>query len=70
MDADEMSEILREIGWEPAELARRLDVRQDTVRRWLSGRREIPPNLAAWLRLHRTVQAQVPLLPDNWRPGE
>jgi hypothetical protein len=41
MDGNEMSEILREIGGEAGELARRLDVRPDTVRRWLNRRREI-----------------------------
>ena len=49
MTPDRLDACLRELGWQQPELARRLEVRLSTIRQWLSGRREIPPNVAAWL---------------------
>jgi len=69
MTGDEMGECLRAIGWEPPTLAQRLGVRPDTVRSWLSGRREIPDNLATWLLAVRDGQAAAGSLPENWRSG-
>jgi plasmid maintenance system antidote protein VapI len=64
-----MFQTLKHIGWSPAELARRLGVRDDSVRHWLNGRRAIPENLATWLVQVRDAQAQAPALPDGWRAG-
>jgi DNA-binding transcriptional regulator YiaG len=67
MTSAELSDILREIGWQPAELATRLGVRQESVRGWLSGRREIPENLAVWLRAVRDGVSSAGPLPEGWR---
>jgi plasmid maintenance system antidote protein VapI len=67
MDADELNRTLAQIGWSQHELARRLEVRPDTVRGWVTGRRTVPDNLAEWLRQHRDKQTEVPPLPDGWR---
>jgi DNA-binding transcriptional regulator YiaG len=65
MTGNEMFEILRQLDWSPAALARRLSVRVDTVRQWLNSRREIPPNLAEWLiDLHNKLLEKP--LPDGW----
>jgi hypothetical protein len=69
MDGTELGEVLKAIGWSVAELQRRLGVRGDTVRQWLSNRREIPPNLERWLYQVRDAQGQAPALPDGWRSG-
>jgi hypothetical protein len=42
---EEMEVVLRQIGWSNAELARRLDIHELTVREMLAGRRRIPENL-------------------------
>jgi hypothetical protein len=67
MTGDEMGETLRQIGWPTAELARRLSVREDTVRGWLKGRRPVPPNLERWLLAVRDNLANAPALPDGWQ---
>lgn len=66
---DEMFATMQAIGWSPATLARRLGVQESSVRQWLNGRREIPPNLADWLTKVRDAQGQAPSLPDGWRSG-
>jgi transcriptional regulator with XRE-family HTH domain len=68
MDGPEMSEALRQIGWTAQQLAERLGVRRDTVTGWLTGRRPVPENLAAWLRAIRDHLDAQPL-PDGWRSG-
>lgn len=67
MTGAEMSDLLREISWEPATLAAKLGVRHGTVRDWLAGRREIPPNLAQWLVAVRDGLASAGPLPEGWR---
>ena len=67
MTGDEMSATLKAIGWTGGELARRLGVREDTVRGWLIGRREIPPNLERWLHQVRESRATAPILPAGWQ---
>jgi plasmid maintenance system antidote protein VapI len=67
MDGPEMSEVLRQIGWQVPELAHRLNVRPGTVYDWLTGRRHIPDNLADWLRRVRDHQANAGALPEGWR---
>jgi hypothetical protein len=68
MTGDEMFEILRQLDWSPADLARRLGVRPDTMRQWLHSRREIPSNLAEWLIEIRNKLQEKPL-PDGWSNG-
>jgi hypothetical protein len=70
MDGPEMDAILKRIGWTPPVLAGRLGVRGSTVYDWLRGRRQIPPNLANWLRQVADAIDQAPPLPDGWRLGE
>jgi hypothetical protein len=50
MTADRLTECLRILGWENAELARRLSMtRPRTVRDWVNGNREIPDRIAEWI---------------------
>ena len=67
MTPDRLRECLRVLGWANAELARRLSVSESSVRMWLSGRREIPPALDAFLeeRVRRALDG--PQLPDGWQ---
>jgi hypothetical protein len=67
MTGEEMSEVLRQIGWPLGELCRRLSVREDTARGWLSNRRPIPPNVAQWLHQVRDGINTAPALPEGWR---
>lgn len=64
---DEMAEALKAIGWTSGELARRLDIRADTVQSWLIGRRPIPPNVERWLHQVRASLSTAPQWPDGWR---
>jgi len=66
MSGDEMAALLLKLGWASRELARRLDVRAQTVAGWTSGRRGIPPNLADWLELRARLEDDAPPLPDGW----
>jgi hypothetical protein len=67
MTGGEMSECLRAIGWPLAELCRRLSIREDTARGWLTNRRPIPPNVERWLHAVRDNLANAPALPDGWQ---
>ena len=51
---------MRQIGWSSRELGRRLGVRESSIRRYLQGSREVPPNLAAWLEGLATHMALTP----------
>lgn len=66
MDSVEFSDVLRQIGWHPGELARRLGVRPGSVYDWLGGRRSVPDNLAAWLIAVRDGLASAGPLPEGW----
>ena len=67
MTGDEMAATLKAIGWTSGELARRLDIRADTVQSWLIGRRPIPPNVERWLYQVRDSLSTAPQWPDGWR---
>jgi plasmid maintenance system antidote protein VapI len=67
MTGNELSEVLATIGWTAGELQRRLGIRGDTVRQWLSGRRPIPDNVATWLIRLRDKISDDPL-PEGWVP--
>ena len=67
MTSAEMVECLGQIGWTATELARRLGVSDRSVRRYLSGERQIPDNLADWLRQVATALQSVPPVPAGWR---
>lgn len=49
------------IGWSPGELAKRLNVRDDVVRHWRSGKSFMPFRAAVWME---TVAAVVLALPQ------
>jgi hypothetical protein len=66
---DEMSDCLRRIGWSANELGRRLNVNEHRLRRMLTGRAEIPPNLAEWLRCYAQAIGRLPPLPKDWTRG-
>lgn len=44
-----LSAALAPIHWGPVDLARKLNINERTVRRWLAGQNEPPPNILAWL---------------------
>lgn len=67
MSGDEMTTIMRKLGWSAHELARRLDVRPQTVTGWTSSRRPIPPNLAEWLEQWSRLADKAPPLPRDWK---
>jgi transcriptional regulator with XRE-family HTH domain len=67
MTPDRLDECRRILGWTNAELARRLDVREGSIRAWLSGRREIPPNLAHWIEERTRRALEGPQIPDGWK---
>jgi plasmid maintenance system antidote protein VapI len=69
MDAAEMDALLKQIGWSVQTLAQRLGVRTSTIGDWLNGRRNIPDNLADWLRQVARALDQAPALPEGWRSG-
>jgi hypothetical protein len=71
MNGAELDFVLKQIGWSPPELARRLGVRNDSVYQWLTNRRPIPTNLERWLYQVRAGLASAPPLPEGWqRPRE
>ena len=48
-DRDRLSAALTSVHWSPRELAEVLDIRADTVRKWLAERAAIPPLILPWL---------------------
>jgi len=62
---DEFRDCLQAIGWTQRGLADLLGVHETRVRRWATGRIEIPGNVAAWLG--ELAQAHVAAsLPEGW----
>ena len=53
------------IGWGPAELARRLDVDERNVSRWLQGKKELPDRVAVWIETLRGIIMALPT-PTLW----
>ncbi len=54
MQADELKECLKELGWKQSDLARRLEISVGTVSRWANGE-PIPSYVAQYLGLVRDV---------------
>lgn len=54
MQADELRECLKELGWKQSDLARRLEITEATVSRWANGE-PIPAYIAQYLGLVRDV---------------
>jgi transcriptional regulator with XRE-family HTH domain len=57
--SDRLSLLLDEIGWSVNELSRRLNVRPQTIRRWVAGSAPIPDRISDWMeeagRIVRTI---------------
>jgi transcriptional regulator with XRE-family HTH domain len=60
MTPQELSKLLDDVGWSVNELARRIDVRQQTIRRWLAGSAPFPDRIAAWLQEVARIIGQIP----------
>lgn len=54
MQADDLRECLKELGWKQSDLARRLEITEATVSRWANGE-PIPAYVAQYLGLVRDV---------------
>ena len=67
MTGDRLVECLTILGWPRAELGRRLGVSESSVRMWVSGRREIPPALAAWIEERARRALEGPQQPEGWQ---
>ncbi len=64
MSMEELHEVSEAISWGATAISRAAGINKNTVARWWSGAREIPPPVAAWLRtladLHRANPPPVP----------
>jgi hypothetical protein len=67
-DGEEMEMLLAELRWSHRGLAEILDVRFESVVRWLDGRYNVPPALLAWLRVLAEFHRLYPL-PEGWETG-
>jgi hypothetical protein len=66
MSPDEFRACLAAIGWTQRSLAERLDIHHTRTARMATGRYQVPPEVAAWLRLLAQLHA-VHKLPFGWR---
>jgi DNA-binding transcriptional regulator YiaG len=67
MTGARLDDCLDIMGWPRAELARRLNVSESSVRMWLGGRRSVPPALAVWLEDLVVLMSQAPSQPVGWQ---
>lgn len=51
MNADQLKDQLKRLGWSQRELARRFDCDPDTVNRWATGRVPVPGHVVEYLRV-------------------
>ena len=66
MNTPDISTLLRQLGWGANDLARKLRVRDVTVRRWLRGTNPVPTNLQVWLQQCVDNPGNAPDLPEGW----
>jgi hypothetical protein len=66
MTGPELVDAMRTMGWNAPALAAHLDVPTKTVRDWMSGRREVPANLASWIQTRADAWRDLPDLPEGW----
>lgn len=64
-----INQLLVSIGWTSEELAARLDVSTDTVRKWRRGRRTPPDSVLDWLGHVAECQARAGSAPADWFSG-
>jgi DNA-binding transcriptional regulator YiaG len=62
----ELDELLRDIGWSPRELARRLGIGEATARSWQTGRRAPHASVVEWLRVVRDKLQEAGSAPPGW----
>ena|ERR1700733_3214862 len=67
MTKDRFRWCLHVIGWNFAELGRRLNVHETSIRQMGTGRRNIPHVLALWLEGKAKATLEAPLVPEGWR---
>jgi transcriptional regulator with XRE-family HTH domain len=60
-----LSAILTTLGWSSAELGRRLNIGERSVRRWLSGQQEIPDRVGDWLEAVVQAMQTAPPPPER-----
>jgi DNA-binding transcriptional regulator YiaG len=60
MSPSRLADVLATLGWSAAELARRLNVSERTVRRWGRGDQPIPPQIDQWLEQMATYMQGAP----------
>jgi len=65
MTPGEMRECLDALSWSQTMLAMRLGIEERRVSDWVRGRRDMPPNLADWLRRSAASLRAEPL-PEGW----
>jgi len=63
----DIDRLLNEIGWTRAELARRLNVSEATVRGWAIGRRAPLPSVFDWLQKIAHLIRSAPAFPEGWQ---
>jgi ribosome-binding protein aMBF1 (putative translation factor) len=69
-DAERLAIACDELGWSSGELARRLNIREDSVRQYISGKRNIPDGLGVWLDACVEIARTMPKHPEGWRAVE
>lgn len=69
MTPNEFRECLALLRWSQRGLADILGIHDTAVRRWASGKNEIPENVSAWLKII-TANIKVMPLPENWKISE
>lgn len=71
MEPNEFLDCIDTLNWSVCGLARRLNVDENRVRRWASGRYQVPEELAVWLnRLVDTLQRYpAPILHSDQKKG-
>ena len=68
MTTDRLSQVLADLGWSSQELARRLNIAERSVRRWLSGQQEVPPGIETWLEAMAALMRSGPPPPGRNSP--
>lgn len=67
MTGPELSDCLDALNWRGSDLAQRLRVRHQLIRRWATGKVSIPDNVATWLTKLAAGDSDVGDLPEGWR---
>jgi transcriptional regulator with XRE-family HTH domain len=60
MTSDQFRDCLEQIGWSQRGMAARLQIAEQQVRRWASGRYPIPPDVERWVAKLAKAHARNP----------